>query len=107
MKYFFAITILLSFLFFPLLSNADNRGLSSLNPRDSILNPNNSELNPQNSSLNPQNSPLNPNNSPLNPNRQNGIYDSEGHSVGYTTPKAGGGVNIFDNEGHRKGYSTE
>ena len=106
MRYLITITVVFGILAFPRLTNAGNFKFISSNPKDSSYNPDNSEYNPKNSPYHPANSPYNPQNSPYNPNRQNGIYDENGNSIGYTTPKAGGGVNIYDNEGHRKGYST-
>ena len=64
----------------------------------------NSEANWENSPANWKNSPANWDNSEANYNRQNGVYDSKGKTSGYTTPKAGGGVNIYDNDGDRIGY---
>jgi hypothetical protein len=70
----------------------------------SPLNYQNSELNYDNSPLNYRNSPLNYDNSPLNPRSANGIYNSDGHRIGYEVQAPSGVTNIFDNNGNRIGY---
>jgi len=70
----------------------------------SPLNYQNSDLNYENSPLNYRNSPLNYDNSALNPRSGNGIYNSEGHRIGYEVQAPSGVVNIFDNQGNRIGY---
>ena len=76
------------------------------NWEDSSSNWKNSENNWKNSPNNWKNSPHNWKNSPYNSNRKNTMYDENGNSIGYTTKKAGGGVNIYKNSGKRIGYST-
>ncbi len=62
-------------------------------------------INFNNSPLNFNNSPLNWANSPLNVNATNGVYDTNGNRVGYTTVSPQGTVNIFGNDGNRTGYA--
>ena len=64
----------------------------------------NSELNYENSPYNYRNSPLNYDNSRLNPRSTNGIYNNEGHRIGYEIRAPSGVINIFDNQGNRIGY---
>ena len=66
---------------------------------------NTSPYNWDNSSYNWDNSPYNWNNSSYNYSRQNGIYDSSGNSVGYSTRSPSGTVNFYTNDGTRYGYS--
>lgn len=70
----------------------------------SPLNYQNSGLNYENSSLNYRNSPLNYDNSALNPRSGNGIYNSDGHRIGYGVEAPSGVINFFDNNGNRIGY---
>lgn len=70
----------------------------------SPLNYQNSDLNYENSPLNYRNSPLNYDNSALNPRSANGVYNSEGHRIGYGVEAPSGVTNFFDNNGNRIGY---
>ncbi len=83
-------------------------GAASANPtfdfNASPLNYQNSDLNYENSPLNYRNSPLNYDNSALNPQSGNGIYNSEGHRIGYGVEAPSGVTNFFDNNGNRIGY---
>ena len=45
------------------------------------------------------------NNSPMNFNATNGVYDSSGNRIGYTTVSPQGVSNIFGNDGNRIGYA--
>jgi hypothetical protein len=76
-----------------------------INFNNSPLNWANSPLNFDNSPLNFNNSPLNWANSPLNVNATNGVYDTNGNRVGYTTVSPHGTVNIFGSDGNRTGYA--
>jgi len=67
----------------------------------------NSPYNFDNSPSNFNNSPLNFNNSPMNSQATNGVFDSNGNRIGYTTVSPQGVVNIFDNDGNRLGYSPQ
>jgi len=74
------------------------------NYNNSPLNWDNSPLNFNNSPLNYNNSPLNWQNSPLNSNATNGVFDTNGNRIGYTTVTPQGTVNIYNNQGDRTGY---
>jgi hypothetical protein len=87
---------------------------SSQNWANSLQNWNNNPNNWQNSSANFQNtpqdwrnSPQNWDNSAQNYNNKNGIYDRNGNRIGYSVPRADGGVNFFDNNGRRFGYQND
>ena len=78
---------------------------SPQNWRNSPDNWQNNSQNWENSSQNWKNNPQNWQNNPGNFNSSNGIYDSNGNRIGYSVPKANGGVNYFNNDGSRRGYA--
>lgn len=64
----------------------------------------NSDFNFENSPYNYRNSPYNFNNGAINARSTNGIYNNEGHRIGYEVQSPAGVTNFFGNEGNRIGY---
>lgn len=64
----------------------------------------NSEFNYDNSPYNYRNSPYNYQNNPLNLRSTNGIYNNEGHRIGYEVQSPSGVTNFFDKDGNQIGY---
>ena len=72
------------------------------NPANWANNPANWDNNPANW----DNNPANWDNNPSNFSRKNGLYDTDGNSIGYYTTTPAGVTNFWNDDGERLGYGV-